>query len=91
MPEIFNPEIIANIVRDDLIKYLGKDIPKARIVVYPFNPSVLAYVRANDLTIYINSIPLSTVGMNKMEYLYVVILHEYLQLKAFPLRAGMKT
>ncbi|MEM0173620.1 MAG: hypothetical protein QXV69_03190 [Sulfolobaceae archaeon] len=81
MPESFNPEIIAKIVREDLLRYTnGKYIPSVRVIVYPFEPSILAYVRANEPTIYINSIPLSSTKMNKAEYLYVVILHEYLHI-----------
>lgn len=80
MPEAFS--IILDEIAEDVYKRLGKRT-NASVKLIPFNPTILGYVKANDYTIYLNSIPFSLVKndpIKSREYLYVVILHEYLHL-----------
>lgn len=80
MPYSLIPEIIVEEVRKELRKKLGKEIPKAGILIYPFSPEILAYTRVGSFIIYLNSIPYTNTLIDKTQYLFVVILHEYLHL-----------
>ncbi|AWS00316.1 hypothetical protein [Metallosphaera hakonensis] len=80
MPTLETPYSILNEVVRDVLKRSGKSAT-AEIELMPFNPSVLGFVRAGQNTIYVNTVPLMGVDQAHVsEYLYVVILHEYLHL-----------
>ncbi|BCU70345.1 hypothetical protein [Stygiolobus caldivivus] len=80
MPDVFS--IILDEISEDVFRKLGKRV-NAIVKLQPFNPAVLGYVKANDYTIYVNSLPYGVVKndpIKSKEYLYVVLLHEYLHL-----------
>ncbi|BDC18610.1 hypothetical protein [Acidianus sp. HS-5] len=81
MPFIPDLDIVLNEVKKDVKARKGREA-NARVTLARFNPSVLGFVRAGDDTIYINEIPYSQFRYTQYEhdYLYVVILHEYLHL-----------
>jgi len=76
-------DIVLEEIREELKRRLGKDIPKAIIeFVTNLPPQVLAYVKANDYTIYVNYqqyVRAKNMGY-EYEYLYVILLHEYLHI-----------
>jgi hypothetical protein len=80
MPPTFTPEDILKEVRKDVLKVFGRTV-EARVKVAPLNPSILGFVRAGEDLIYVNSVPISQVEQEYLsQYLYVVILHEYLHM-----------
>ncbi|QKQ99093.1 hypothetical protein GWK48_00590 [Metallosphaera tengchongensis] len=80
MPTLDTPHSILNEVIRDVLKRWGKST-RAEVQLMPFNPSILGFVRAGQETIYVNTVPLSGVNHDNLgQYLYVVILHEYLHL-----------
>jgi hypothetical protein len=80
MPSYSNPDLIASEVRDLLQRRLGRVVPKARVVLTRVRPGVLAFVRAGENVIYLNEIPYRSFSGDVSQYLFVVILHEYLHL-----------
>jgi len=82
MPSISSPNTILIEVQDDVLKRMGKRA-EAYIQFASFNPSILGFVRAGSNVIYVNEIPYRRVAIDSEkshDYLYVVILHEYLHL-----------
>ncbi|BCS93811.1 hypothetical protein L3N51_00589 [Metallosphaera sp. J1] len=80
MPTLETPYSVLNEVARDVLRRSGKSV-KAEIELVPFTPSVLGFVRAGQNVIYVNTVPLSGIPQSDLfEYLYVVILHEYLHL-----------
>ncbi|BFH73071.1 hypothetical protein SJAV_10150 [Sulfurisphaera javensis] len=80
------PLISIDIVLEDLkeeLKKRWKDIPNATVKLVEYlPPTVLAYVKANDTTIYVNAqqyLKAKNAG-HEYEYLFVILLHEYLHL-----------
>ncbi|WP_338602651.1 hypothetical protein V6M85_02650 [Sulfolobus tengchongensis] len=76
-------DIVLNDVREDLKRKLGREIPNVTIeFVNYLPPQVLAYVRANEYTIYVNYqqyMRAKNMGY-EYDYLYVILLHEYLHI-----------
>ncbi|AWR96906.1 hypothetical protein DFR86_04595 [Acidianus sulfidivorans JP7] len=76
-------DIVLNDIRKVVKEKLGKEIEDVRVMLVDYLPrSILAYVRANQYTIYVNYqeyIRAKNMGYD-YEYLFVVMLHEYLHL-----------
>ncbi len=74
-------DIVTEELKEELRKKLGREIPNVSVeFVNYLPPQVLAYVRANDYTIYVNYeqyMRAKRMGY-EYEYLYVILLHEYL-------------
>ncbi len=82
MPSVNSPNIILMEVEEDVFKRMGKR-SLAYVQFASFNPSVLGFVRAGSNVIYVNEIPYNKIATDPQkshDYLYVVILHEYLHL-----------
>lgn len=76
-------DIVLEEVKKEVKHKLGKEVPNAKVALVNYlPPSVLAYVRANDTTIYVNYqqyMRARAMGYEG-EYLFVILLHEYLHL-----------
>ncbi|EZQ07067.1 MULTISPECIES: hypothetical protein [Acidianus] len=77
------PDTVLEKVRIDVKARMGKEIVVDGIQFAKFNPNVLAFVRAGSNVIFVNEIPYYRIVNNTQyayEYLYVILLHEYLHL-----------
>ncbi|ARM75493.1 hypothetical protein [Acidianus manzaensis] len=76
-------DIVLNDIRRVVKDKLGKEVEGVKVMVVNYlPPTILAYVKANDNTIYVNYqqyMRAKNMGY-EYEYLFVVILHEYLHL-----------
>ncbi|MEM3862956.1 MAG: hypothetical protein QW699_00485 [Metallosphaera sp.] len=80
MPTLETPYSILNEIVRDVLAKSGRST-SAEIQLMPFDPRVLGFVKTGQNVIYVNTIPLKSIGSDKVrEYLYVVILHEYFHL-----------
>ncbi|AAY79730.1 hypothetical protein [Sulfolobus acidocaldarius] len=77
-------DVVLNEIRDEIKRRLGKQTPEevtVRFVEY-LPPQILGYVRDGDYTIYVNLQQYTRARSSgyEYEYLYVILLHEYLHL-----------
>ncbi|MFP3065622.1 hypothetical protein DDW09_03260 [Sulfolobus sp. SCGC AB-777_L09] len=76
-------DIVLEDIKEDLKRKLGKEVPSISVKLVDYlPPHILAYVRANDYTIYVNSqqyMRARELGF-EYDYLYVLLLHEILHI-----------
>ncbi|MEM1630310.1 MAG: hypothetical protein QXE39_06415 [Saccharolobus sp.] len=79
----FMVDIVIEEIKQELRKRLDKEIPNVIVKFVDYlPPQVLAFVKANDYTIYVNYqqyVRAKSIGY-EYEYLYVILLHEYLHI-----------
>ncbi|MBP1357616.1 MAG: hypothetical protein JZD40_03905 [Sulfolobus sp.] len=83
MPVVLSPEVILEEVKRDVKIILGKGTEKPINIRFVKVPEyILGFVKNGEFTIYINEIPYSQARLlgKTYEYLYVIVLHEYLHI-----------
>ncbi|TRM83975.1 hypothetical protein DJ531_02750 [Sulfolobus sp. A20-N-F6] len=76
-------DIVLSEIKEEIKRRLGKEVENVVVTFVTYlPPQVLAYVKHNDYTIYVNYQQYMNAKRNgyEYEYLYVILLHEYLHL-----------